>query len=156
MPRWRKTKIAEGETVNVAAVKQSIKPGKLFIDGKWEDSMSGKVVSVMNPATGEQVTTVPEAGAEEVDRAVRDAQEATEIANGTIYGLTSAVWTRDIGVAHSLAREIKVGSVRINAYNCFDSNSPFGGYKQSGFGRDMGPRAIESHPRVKSVWVSLD
>jgi acyl-CoA reductase-like NAD-dependent aldehyde dehydrogenase len=86
----------------------------------------------------------------------RDAAEAAEIANSTIYGLVSAVWTRDIGVAHRLAREIRAGSVWINAYNCFDSGSPFGGYKQSGFGREMGPHAIESYTQVKSVWVSLD
>ncbi len=86
----------------------------------------------------------------------RDAEEAAEIANATIYGLVSAVWTRDIGVAHRLAQQIKAGSVWINAYNCFDSSSPFGGYKQSGFGREMGPHALESYTQVKSVWVSLD
>jgi acyl-CoA reductase-like NAD-dependent aldehyde dehydrogenase len=86
----------------------------------------------------------------------RDADEAAEIANGTIYGLVSSVWTRDIGVAHRLAQQIKAGSVWINAYNCFDSSSPFGGYKQSGFGREMGPHALESYTQVKSVWVSLD
>ncbi len=86
----------------------------------------------------------------------KDADEAAEIANGTIYGLVSAVWTRDIGVAHRLAQRIKAGSVWINAYNCFDSSSPFGGYKQSGFGREMGPHALESYTQIKSVWVSLD
>lgn len=84
-----------------------------------------------------------------------DAAEAAQIANSTIYGLVSAVWTRDIGVAHRLAREIKAGSVWINDYNCFDSASPFGGYKQSGFGREMGPHAIESYTQIKSVWVAL-
>src|SRR5271157_631604 len=86
----------------------------------------------------------------------RDAEEAAEIANCTIYGLVSAVWTRDIAVAHRLAQRIKAGSVWINAYNCFDSSSPFGGYKQSGFGREMGPHALESYTQIKSVWVSLD
>ena len=86
----------------------------------------------------------------------RDAEEAAEIANSTIYGLVSAVWTRDIGTAHRLAQQIKAGSVWINAYNCFDSSSPFGGYKQSGFGREMGPHALESYTQVKSVWVALD
>jgi aldehyde dehydrogenase (NAD+) len=86
----------------------------------------------------------------------RDVEEAAEIANATIYGLVSAVWTRDIGVAHRLAQQIKAGSVWINAYNCFDSSSPFGGYKQSGFGREMGAHALESYTQVKSVWVSLD
>ncbi len=86
----------------------------------------------------------------------REVEEAAEIANSTIYGLVSAVWTRDIGVAHRVAQQIKAGSVWINAYNCFDSSSPFGGYKQSGFGREMGPHALESYTQVKSVWVSLD
>jgi acyl-CoA reductase-like NAD-dependent aldehyde dehydrogenase len=86
----------------------------------------------------------------------RDVDEAAKIANSTIYGLVSAVWTRDIAVAHRLAQQIKAGSVWINAYNCFDSASPFGGYKQSGFGREMGPHALESYTQVKSVWVALD
>jgi aldehyde dehydrogenase (NAD+) len=84
-----------------------------------------------------------------------DADEAAELANSTVYGLVSAIWTRDIQVAHRLAQQIKAGSVWINDYNCFDSASPFGGYKQSGFGREMGPHAIESYTRVKSVWVAL-
>ncbi len=86
----------------------------------------------------------------------RDSDEAAELANSTIYGLVSSVWTRDIRVAHRLASRIKAGSVWINAYNCFDSASPFGGYKQSGFGREMGPHALESYTQVKSVWVALD
>ena len=68
----------------------------------------------------------------------REAEEAVRIANGTIYGLASAVWTRDLRLAHRVAAEIKAGSVWINTYNAFDSGSPFGGYKQSGFGRDLG------------------
>jgi aldehyde dehydrogenase (NAD+) len=84
-----------------------------------------------------------------------DADEAIEIANGTIYGLVSAVWTRDITLAHRVSREIKAGSVWINTYNGFDSASPFGGYKQSGYGRDLGAHALEQYTSVKSVWVAL-
>jgi acyl-CoA reductase-like NAD-dependent aldehyde dehydrogenase len=86
----------------------------------------------------------------------RDAEEAVQIANGTIYGLVSAVWTRDVRLAHRIAGEIKAGSVWINTYNGFDSASPFGGYKQSGFGRDLGAYALEQYTNVKSVWVSLE
>ncbi|MEO7649532.1 MAG: aldehyde dehydrogenase family protein [Bryobacteraceae bacterium] len=82
-------------------------------------------------------------------------EEAVEIANGTVYGLVSAVWTRDIKLAHRMAGEIKAGSVWINTYNGFDTASPFGGYKQSGFGRDLGPHALEQYTNVKSVWVAL-
>jgi aldehyde dehydrogenase (NAD+) len=84
-----------------------------------------------------------------------DPDEAVEIANGTIYGLVSAVWTRDIKLAHRMAADIKAGSVWINTYNGFDTASPFGGYKQSGFGRDLGGYALEQYTNVKSVWVAL-
>jgi acyl-CoA reductase-like NAD-dependent aldehyde dehydrogenase len=84
-----------------------------------------------------------------------DVEEAVRIANGTIYGLAAAVWTRDVKLAHRVAAEIKAGSVWINTYNAFDSGSPFGGYKQSGFGRDLGANAIEQYTNVKSVWVAL-
>src|ERR1035437_2620294 len=85
----------------------------------------------------------------------RDAEDAIRIANGTAYGLASAVWTRDIKLAHRVAAEIRAGSVWINAYNAFDSASPFGGYKQSGFGRDLGSYALDQYTNVKSVWVAL-
>lgn len=85
----------------------------------------------------------------------KDADDAVEIANGTIYGLVSAVWTKDVQLAHRMATRIKAGSVWINTYNGFDSASPFGGYKQSGFGRDLGAHALEQYTNVKSVWVAL-
>jgi aldehyde dehydrogenase (NAD+) len=83
------------------------------------------------------------------------AGEAVEIANSTIYGLVSAVWTRDIQLAHRVAGDIKAGVVWINTYNGFDTASPFGGYKQSGYGRDLGAHALEQYTNVKSVWVAL-
>jgi acyl-CoA reductase-like NAD-dependent aldehyde dehydrogenase len=85
----------------------------------------------------------------------KDTDEAVRIANGTIYGLAAAVWTRDVRLAHRVASEIKAGSVWINTYNAFDSGSPFGGYKLSGFGRDLGAEAIQQYTNVKSVWVAM-
>jgi aldehyde dehydrogenase (NAD+) len=77
-------------------------------------------------------------------------------ANDTIYGLAAGVWTRDIKKAHYVAKKIKAGTVWINTYNIYDPASPFGGYKQSGFGRELGMHALESYTQVKSVWVDMN
>ncbi len=82
--------------------------------------------------------------------------ELIDKANSTIYGLAAAIWTRDIAKAHRLARQIHAGTVWINAYNMLSAESPFGGYKQSGFGRELGKNSIDLYTQVKSVWVSLD
>jgi aldehyde dehydrogenase (NAD+) len=86
----------------------------------------------------------------------QDMNELKKQANDTIYGLSAGVWTRDIGKAHRMAKEIKAGTIWVNCYNCFDAASPFGGFKQSGFGRELGKYALELYTQVKSVWVSLD
>lgn len=85
-----------------------------------------------------------------------DVDDLVRRANNTFYGLSAGIWTRDIGKAHRLAKEIKAGTIWINCYNCFDAASPFGGYKQSGFGRELGTHSIELYTNVKSVWVALD
>jgi aldehyde dehydrogenase (NAD+) len=86
-----------------------------------------------------------------------DLDDAIAKGNQTIYGLAAGVWTRDVGKAHRVASELHAGTVWVNTYNQYDSASPFGGYKQSGFGRDLGYRsAIEKYTQVKSVWVALD
>jgi len=76
-------------------------------------------------------------------------------ANETIYGLSAGIWTKDITRAHRFAREIKAGVIWINTFNMFNAASPFGGYKQSGYGREMGKHALELYTQVKSVWVDL-
>jgi len=86
----------------------------------------------------------------------KDVDDLVSRANNTFYGLSAGIWTRDIGKAHRLAKRIKAGTIWINCYNCFDAASPFGGYKQSGFGRELGIHALELYTQVKSVWVALD
>jgi acyl-CoA reductase-like NAD-dependent aldehyde dehydrogenase len=76
-------------------------------------------------------------------------------ANNTNYGLSAGIWTQDIRKAHRLARDIKAGTIWINCYNVFDAASPFGGFKDSGTGREMGKYAIELYTEVKSTIVNL-
>jgi aldehyde dehydrogenase (NAD+) len=84
----------------------------------------------------------------------RDADEAIRLGNDTTYGLAAAVWTRDIGKAHRAARALKAGTVWVNCYNVFDAAVPFGGYKESGIGREMGAQALELYTETKAVWVA--
>ncbi|MEE9603136.1 MAG: aldehyde dehydrogenase family protein [Thermoguttaceae bacterium] len=81
--------------------------------------------------------------------------EAIRIANETIYGLTAGIWTDDIRQAHRVAQSIRAGTIWINSYNVVTSEASFGGHKQSGFGREMGPNAVELYTEVKQVYVAL-
>jgi len=85
----------------------------------------------------------------------KDLDQAIARGNATVYGLAAAVWTRDISKAHRVARAIKAGTVWINTYNLYDPALPFGGFKESGFGRDQGRDALEKYTQTKSVWVNL-
>jgi phenylacetaldehyde dehydrogenase len=76
-------------------------------------------------------------------------------ANDTPYGLGAGIWTKDISKAHALAKKIRAGTVWINCYNIFDAALPFGGYKQSGWGREMGHEALEAYTEVKAVCAQL-
>ncbi|WP_019242128.1 MULTISPECIES: aldehyde dehydrogenase family protein [Bacillus] len=84
-----------------------------------------------------------------------DLDEIIERANATDYGLAAGLWTENISNAHYVANKLRAGTVWINCYNAFDAASPFGGYKQSGIGREMGSYALNNYTEVKSVWVNI-
>ena len=84
-----------------------------------------------------------------------DVEEVAKTANDTVFGLAASVWTKDVSMAHKLARRIKAGTVWVNTHNLVDPNLPFGGFKQSGFGREMGRDAIEMYTEPKSVLIQL-
>jgi aldehyde dehydrogenase (NAD+) len=85
-----------------------------------------------------------------------DMEELIHRANATTFGLAAAVWTRDIARAHEVAKRLRAGTVWVNCYDVFDAAAPFGGFKQSGFGRELGERGLDSYLETKTVTVSLD
>jgi phenylacetaldehyde dehydrogenase len=85
----------------------------------------------------------------------RDPVELVKQANDSAYGLAAGIWTRDISKAHRLAAQLRAGTVWINCYNIFDASLPFGGYKQSGWGREMGHEVLEQYTEVKAVCAAL-
>src|SRR3990170_341091 len=86
---------------------------------------------------------------------IQDADEAVRVANDTIYGLAAAVWTRDVAKAHTIAQRLRAGTVWVNTYGPTDSRSPWGGFRDSGFGRELGRQALDLYTEYKSVWVAL-
>jgi aldehyde dehydrogenase (NAD+) len=85
----------------------------------------------------------------------KDENDAVLQGNDTAYGLAAGVWTRDVSKAHRVARAIRAGTVWVNCYNVIDPVAPFGGYKESGYGRELGKYAIELYTNVKSVWLKV-
>ena len=85
----------------------------------------------------------------------KDVDEVVARGNNTFYGLAAAVWTRDISKAHHMAARLRAGTVWINCYDVFDAAAPFGGFKMSGIGRELGIKGLDAYTETKTVTVSL-
>jgi len=127
-------------------------------EGTWSDGDKGYFVKpTVLVDTTENMKVVQEEIFGPVVTAIpfSDPDEIVRKANDTVYGLAAGIWSRDIKKAHKLAAKLRAGTVWINCYNVFDPALPFGGYKQSGWGREMGHEALEHYTEVKSVCAAL-
>jgi len=135
--------------------------GTLLAGGSRADIGTGKGY-FMQPTVFGDITPTMTIAREEIFGPVLaaidfvDVDEAIARANDSIYGLAAGIWTRDIKKAHYVASKLQAGTVWVNTYNVYDTAAPFGGYKQSGFGREMSKYAIDYYTQVKTVWVDLN
>jgi acyl-CoA reductase-like NAD-dependent aldehyde dehydrogenase len=85
-----------------------------------------------------------------------DFNDVIRKSNDTFYGLAAGIWTKDVSKAIKAAKALKAGTVWVNCYNFFDASAPFGGYKQSGIGRELGLKGIEPYTELKTVWINTE
>lgn len=154
--------VSEGQLNTVLQyIERGKKEGAQLVAGGRRTQVNGKGCFVQ-PTIFDQVQNSMTIAREEIFGPVlatltfKGMEEGLALANETIYGLAAAVWTRDIKKAHRAARALKAGTVWINTYNVYDPTMPFGGYKQSGFGRELGMQALDLYTQTKSVWVDLN
>jgi len=119
--------------------------GGYFVEPTIFDQASNRMRVAREEIFGPVLTAIP----------FRDVEDVVREGNDTLYGLAAGVFTRDVKKAHRVAAALKAGTVWVNTWNVFDPASPFGGYKTSGFGRELGVHALELYTQIKSVWIDL-
>jgi aldehyde dehydrogenase (NAD+) len=132
--------VTGGTRATVDAFPQGLWYGPTILDGVENDASIAQ-----NEVFGPVLTVLP----------FETEEDAIAIANDTRFGLAAGVWTRDLKRGHRLARALESGTVWLNTYRAITFNSPFGGVKESGFGRVNGAEAIDGYLRTKSVWTEL-
>ena len=140
------TGVQEGAKVVAGGARQPVNGKGTFVQATILAGVDNRMRVAQEEIFGPVLSVIPFDGAD----------DAVAKANDIFYGLASGVWTRDVKKAHSVSRRLKAGTVWINMYNYFDPGMPFGGYKGSGFGRDLGAACLQEYTQLKSVWLNLE
>ena len=136
---------AEGAEVKLGGKRILSNSGGYYIEPTVFDGVKNDMTIAQEEIFGPVLSTIT----------FGDYDEAIKIGNDTIYGLAAAVWTRDIKKAHRAAKALRAGSVWVNCFDAGDMTTPFGGFKQSGFGRDKSLHALEKYTELKTIWIDL-
>ena len=137
---------AEGARLAMGGERIMAETGGYYIEPTVFDNVNNDMSIAQEEIFGPVLSTI----------SFSDPEEAIRIGNDTIYGLASAVWTSDITKAHKAAKALRSGVVWVNCFDAGDITTPFGGFKQSGFGRDKSLHAMEKYTEVKTIWIDLN
>ncbi|VAW20918.1 Aldehyde dehydrogenase [hydrothermal vent metagenome] len=140
-----KSAIDEGATIATGGKRARAESGGCYVEPTVFDNVNNDMVVARQEIFGPMVSVIP----------VENANEAVRVANDTNYGLAAAVWTDDLATAHTMSRDIRAGMVYVNCYDCDDMTVPFGGFKQSGFGRDKSLHALDKYTELKTTWINI-
>jgi gamma-glutamyl-gamma-aminobutyraldehyde dehydrogenase len=136
--------VTEGARIALGGRRVMAETGGFYVEPTILDGARNDMRIAQEEIFGPVVVVIP----------FEDESEAIRLANDTIYGLGAAVWTADMNVAHRLTRAIRAGTIWVNTYDRSSLTTPFGGFKQSGFGRDRSPHAIDKYMDFKTIWTA--
>jgi len=141
-----KVGVSEGAKLVAGGERQPVNGKGAFVQATVLDAVDNRMRVAQEEIFGPVMAVIP----------FENADDAVAKANDVAYGLAAGVWSQDVKKAHSVAKRLKAGTVWVNMYNFYDPAMPFGGYKASGFGRDLGPDCLNDVTQTKSVWVNLE
>ncbi|MGY4691457.1 aldehyde dehydrogenase family protein [Salibacterium sp. K-3] len=137
--------VKQGATLTVGGERQTTAGGGYYFTPTIFENVTNDMTIAQEEIFGPVISVIR----------FKDEEDAVKKANDTIYGLASGMWTTNVKRAHRMARKLKAGTVYVNTFSMLDSAAPFGGTKQSGFGRELGMQAIDMYTETKHVWVDL-